>query len=125
MHLQLTLIPLSPEDLGKAVVQCDNQPTFTQDDRIFEQLIDLDNGRRPIIKANPIPPQMFLEGCKNAPGMPRREDAVGNTLEYVRAKQLKDGLITPSGTSPTNIAIIKFVDRLPDDTPIVLFWWRG
>lgn len=122
-YLQLTLIPLSPEDLGKTLVHCNNQLSFTQDYRIFGQLIDFDKGDLPTIKARPIPPQMLLENCKNAPGKRTREDGNGAELTFVRAKQLKDELEIPRGTSPGNVAVMKFIDRLPDDTPIILFWW--
>lgn len=48
-------------------------------------------------------------------------DKLGNRLVFAFAKELKK--VKASGEYPKNVAILAFVQALPDSTPVILFWW--
>ena len=50
-----------------------------------------------------------------------REDAYGEELTVVYAEQMKK-LFIPEDASPWNKAIKAFIDKLPNNTPIILDW---
>lgn len=118
MGSDLSLLPLrGPDQLVRVSVGCLDRLSFDRDYEIFGQLID-SFGDKPTIQVNSIPPQMWVEGA----GIARtRVDGYGNKLTFVYAQQLKR-LLVPSDASPWNRAIMAFIEALPDDTPIILYW---
>lgn len=122
MGLDLTLLPLSgPKELGDTSVLCRDYLSFDRDYEIFRQIIDFSDGNKPTIKANPIPPQMWVEIYEEEGTKQSRDDKYGTELTFVYAQQLKK-LKVANDASPKNKAIKAFVEALPDDTPIILLW---
>jgi hypothetical protein len=107
--------------MGDTSVLCHDSLSFDQSYEIFGQLRDVVAGNVPTIKANSIP-QNLQVGIYDEEGLKwRRDDNYGDELTFLSAKQLK-GLHVPCDVSPKNKAIMAFVQALPDDTPIILFW---
>ena len=122
MGLDLTLLPLrGPREMGDTSVLCHDRLSFDRDYEIFGQLTDVGEGNKPMIKANPIPPQMWVETYEDEGIKRRRDDEYGTELTFVYAQQLKK-LGVADEASPKNKAIKAFVEALPDDTPIILLW---
>jgi len=116
--------------MGETSVLCYERLSFDQDYRIFGQLTDLsfyhNDGRpdipeKPTIKTNSIPPQMWVQVYGDEGIERTREDPYGTELTFVYAQQLKK-LKLPDDASPKNRAVKAFVDALPEDTPIILYW---
>jgi len=128
MSLDLTILPLrGPRDLGETSVLTYNRLQFNGDYRLFAQIIEMDDydaafaENKPTIKPLPIPPQMWVimyddEGLKST-----RTDANGAELTFVYAQELKK-LKLPEDVTSRNRAIKAFIDALPNDTPIILYW---
>jgi len=122
MGLDLTLLPLrGPQEMGDRLVICYDRLSFDPDYEIFGQLTDVGDGKKPTIKANLIPSQMWVETCESDGIKRRRDDKYGRELTFLYAKRLKE-LKIMNGASPKNKAIKAFVEALPDDIPIILFW---
>ena len=122
MGLDLTLLPLrGPREMGNISVLCHDRLSFDRDYKIFGQLTDVGEGNKPTIKANPIPPQMWVDTYEDEGIERRREDKYGTELTFVYAQQLKK-LKIANDASPKNKAIKAFIEALPDDTPIILLW---
>lgn len=128
MKLNLDLLPVVGEFylqttsfLDQKVVHCHDRLNLDPDNNIFSQLIDCGEGNKPTVKINPIPPQMWVETheCGKIRGTNR--DKYGNTLTFIYAGEFKD-LKFPVSTSQKNKAIKAFVDALPDNIPIILWW---
>ncbi|MDP3934965.1 MAG: hypothetical protein Q8Q46_02005 [Candidatus Giovannonibacteria bacterium] len=116
--------------MGNTYVLCHDRLSFDRAYAIFGQLTDLsyirEGGRsdipeKPTIKAHPIPPQMWVRTYEDEGIEKTREDKYGDELVFVYAQQLKK-LKMPDDASPKNKAIKAFVNALPDDTPIILYW---
>lgn len=127
MSLDLVLYFLSgPDALLNRSVPCCDQLRFDQDYRIFGQIKDLSSYSRsdipakPTIKVNPVPRLLLIfheeDGSRRI-----RSDMYGELLTYAYAKDLRE-LEMPADSSPRNKAIKAFVDALPENTPIILFW---
>ena len=122
MGVDLTLLPLKgARQIGDESVICIDCLNFDQDYEIFGQIEGFDRGGTQTIKPIPIPPQLWVityeeEGIKR-----QRDDKYGKELTFVFAKALKK-LKVGDDASPKNKAIKAFVDALPNDTPIILFW---
>lgn len=123
MSLSLTLLPLSGrQEMAYESVLCYDRLDFDQDYRIFGQLAKFyESDDNPTIKAHQIPPQMWVKTYDDLGITRRRADLRGDELTFVLAQELKK-LTIPADASPKNKAIKAFVDALPDDTPIILFW---
>lgn len=123
MGIDLTLLPLrGPQQMGDTLILCHDRLSFDRDYEIFGQLINFGEGKKPIIKASSIPPQMWVETYEDDGIKRHREDDYGTELTFVYAQQLKK-LRVADDASPKNKAIKAFVGALPDDTPIILLWW--
>ena len=122
MGLDLTLLPLrGPQQMSDVSVLCYDRLSFDRDYEIFGQLSDVGEGNKSTIKANPIPPQMWVETYEDE-GIKRHRDAkYGTELTFIYAERLKK-LKVSDDASPKNKAIKAFVEALPDDTPIILLW---
>jgi len=122
MGLDLTLLPLrDARSIGEASALCHDRLTFDRDYEIFGQIIDCGEGKKPTIKTNPIPPQMWVEIYEDEGIERTREDKYGTVLTFIYAQQLKELKVGDDATS-RNKAIKAFIDALPSDTPIILFW---
>jgi hypothetical protein len=126
MTLNLTILPLWPSALKEKLVDCNDKLTFTSDYRVFGQLMNLsiegeDIPKKPTIKTEFLPPKMCitLGGMDNAV---RGGDSFdGKRLTFVLAGNMK-GLKMPADSKPKNLAIMAYVNALPEDTPIILYW---
>lgn len=125
MGLYLTLYPLRPGALGghNPIVAFDRL-RIEQDHTIHCQLRDLtDDGYiKSVIPVQEIPPGLEILVCgENTEDAVTCNDSWGNRLTYTWAKDLR--LLKMSENSfPYNIAIKAFIDALPDNVPVVLFW---
>ena len=121
MGIDLTLLPMSdPCEMGKVSVLTYNRLRFDQDYKLFGQIMEID-GSEPTIKSLAIPPQMWVTTYEDEGLNRTRTDKYGTELTFVYAKELKK-LRLPEDVSALNQAIKTFIDALPDDTPIILFW---
>jgi hypothetical protein len=48
-------------------------------------------------------------------------DKLGSKPAFAFAKELKK--VKASGECPKNVAILAFIQAMPDNTPMILFWW--
>lgn len=136
MTIELTLkIPQRPEHffsmpLGIILISCDLK--FVSDYRILAQLRDMSDwgDRQPEITTAPplIPSHQLPRGLKfpiydeDGETLVRGGPTFGDedsTLLY--ASELR-GLVYPPDTSPWNLAFKAFIEALPDDIPIILYW---
>lgn len=130
MSLNLELLILrGPQDLQEMFVVRYDLVTPDEDYNIYGQLTDMRTRREkeegtpetPSIGVQPIPPQMWV-GIYEDEGLERtREDRFGKVLTFVYAQQFKK-LELHDNVSPRMKAIKAFLDALPDDTPIILYW---
>lgn len=122
MGLCLTLLVLKePRQLTKTSVLCLERVNLDQDYAILGQLAQCRGHLKPTIQANPIPPQMWVETYEEEGVRRTRTDNYGTELTFVYAQQLKR-LKMPGDASPKNKAVKAFVDALPNETPIILWW---
>src|SRR3989338_1619002 len=90
MGLGLTLLPLrGPQQMGDVSVLCHDRLSFDQDYEIFGQLSDVGEGNKPTIKANPIPPQMWVETYEDEGIERHRDDKYGTELTVVYPRRPK------------------------------------
>ncbi|RJO59496.1 hypothetical protein C4546_01975 [Candidatus Parcubacteria bacterium] len=121
MGLDLTLLPMrGPRELGERNVFAYNRLRFDPDYSLFGQIREID-GSEPTIKPLAIPPQMWVVSYEDRELDRTRTDGYDSELTFVYAKELKK-LKLPEDVSTRNRAIKAFVDALPDDTPIILWW---
>jgi len=119
MDVYLNLIALKgPEDLQREVI-VENSLTVRPDWKIFEQILSPGG-----IKTTVTPEEFLLK----RPSLETlweitatRRDAFGRELTFSWAKDLRN-LEWPEDTSPINPAIKAFIEALPDNIPIILFW---
>ncbi len=124
MGLDLTLLPLrDASSIGEKSVLCYDRLDFDRDYRIFNQICPEsgDTSVKRTVDPLPIPPQMWVETYEGEGIRRTREDKYGTNLTFIYAQKLKKLKLTPDAT-PKNKAIKAFVDALPDDIPIILFW---
>lgn len=130
MSLYLDLLPLRLKDeMTTGRIYCYSRLEFHQDYRIFGQLTSLwrndhrtDIPKKPAIRPRPVPEGAEVFTYEENGLHKRRNCPSGNTpLTYVTARQLKQ-LRIPRDASPWNKAIKAFVDTLPPNTPIILWW---
>lgn len=129
MALDLRIYLLSgPYEVGWESVFLGEHLSFRSNSyQIFAQLRDTKDHEAttrpsPTIRPLPLPPQMVVEYLDEEEGLKRgRTDPLGDELTFVYAKDLKR-LAVPSDSAPRNLAIKAFIDALPDDTPIILWW---
>jgi hypothetical protein len=121
MGLNLTLLPLqNPRELVEVSVSTYNRLRFDRDYSLFGQIINI-NKSKPIIKPLAIPPQLWVEIYEDEGLNRTRTNNYDNGLTFVYAYELKK-LKLSKNVSAINRAIMAFVRKLPDDTPIILWW---
>lgn len=115
MGLDLTLIPATWDgDFERGHMLCYDRLRMDRDSRIFDQLR---RGSRTALSAVTGPISIYEdEGLRDT-----ATDAYGSPLTYCRAYPLKR-LEIPDDTSPKNQAIKAYIDALPDDWVVVLYW---
>jgi|SRR3989338_7903067 len=134
MSLDLTILfpSLGFRAIGESEAFCYERLRFDGDYSIFGQLVDMsDHYRRteqdndipekPTIKTIPIPPQLWVETYGDEGIERTREDRYGTELTFVYAQQLKK-LSVRDDASTKNKAIKAFINALPDDMPVILYW---
>ncbi len=121
MGLDLTILPMhGPQEMGEVSILTYNLLKFDRDHDIFGQIIELDDSE-PTIKPLAIPPQMWIKTYGDEGIEHTRTDKYGIELTFVYAEELKK-LNLPKNVSAYNQAIKSFIDALPNDTPIILWW---
>lgn len=120
MGMDLTLLPLKEGALSDTHVLCYERLSFDRNYKIFDQ-IKSDKSDIGEIETQSIPPQMWIETYEDEGIQATRKDKYGTELTFVYAQQLKK-LKMPKVASPKNKAIKAFIDALPDQTAIILFW---
>lgn len=122
MGLDLTLLPLrDPRDLYGTHIFCGDSLRFDRDDQIFGQIITGIPGVKVTIETQLIPPQLFVESYYDGGIRRSKKDVHGNKFSFAYAEDLRN-LKMLANASPKNLAIKAFIDALPDDAPIILFW---
>jgi hypothetical protein len=119
MGLDLTMLPLSgPEKLKRKRVYCVDKLKFERDSRIFSQLTRVDDNPPPTIETHLIPDKMQVK----IDGTTNHTDGYGHKLRFAYVKDLKRLNVCPD-TSQKNKKIKACIDLLPDNTPVILYWW--
>jgi len=124
MGIYLKLLPLyGTESLTKGEVRCECVLPLDQNYDSFAQLSptfrDSEERRRfPMIQSRPIPVQLWVHGP--ARKEKTRTDAYGCELTFLYANELRE-LQVEDGDF-WNKAIMAFINALPGNTPIILFW---
>lgn len=128
MSTGLTIIPLRDcSQLPHQNVFAFTQIKFIDDYCIFGQITDMANEKKPYIpkkphiKTQPLPSQAQIIIYKQGGMKTTREDDWGFELTFAYAEDLK-ALNVPEDVHPFNKAIIAFINALPNDTPIILYW---
>jgi len=125
LGLQL-LVMTGPEVLGVSEFSSYDLLQLYDDYRIYGQLRDMTKDDRgidalPHIVPQILPPQLEIGIWEDEGYRLTRFDADGEELTFVYARQLKELKLQPD-THWRNKAIKAYVDALPDEVPIVLFW---
>ena len=122
LSLRLFVFKDPTELIEQKVVSPKKILSFIDDYQIFGQLMNLgrereDIPKNPTITTKPIPENLWIKNDKDK----IIEDAYGEELTFVSAQQLKQ-LKMPKDAHQKNIEIKAFIDNLPDNTPIILYW---
>lgn len=123
MSVELTIYPLfNCQQLGATKVTLGDRLYFTNLSSVIAQILDDRPECATTIRALPLPPQMRVEICDGEnTTRPVSKDRYGKDLTYVFAKDLKR-LELPSQASQYTRAVKAYVDALPEETPIILWW---
>lgn len=73
-------------------------------------------------KAHPLPPGTRVSWYGDEGIQAITEDAYGKPLTYLTAGELVALGASAAGSNPWNVAIWQFLNALPRETPIVLYW---
>lgn len=96
--------------------------SLERDHEVFGQITGCPRGENSVtIPVHPLPPGVDVwtyhdEGIEKS-----REDRYGVELTFAYAKDLKK-LHMPDTKPSMDLAIKAFIDALPDETPIILYW---
>ncbi|MDP1718913.1 MAG: hypothetical protein Q8L24_00600 [bacterium] len=106
----------------KDTTLCHEHIDLDRDSEIFEQFDGFDGNKKAPIRGRAIPhKKMPIQICEDEGIQKYRTDPYGKKVRFVYPPDLKC-LRLSSDTSPKNKAIKAFIDALPDDTPIILWW---
>jgi hypothetical protein len=126
MGYALTVLPLTnQEELEKGgMVVPREQLNLTISGGICSQLKDVEGmGKiKPIVESRPLPENIRVLVFHDEGAYETDEDGYGEKLTYVLAKDLKDLDMTADYVTPFHLATKAYIDALPGNTPIVLFW---
>jgi hypothetical protein len=119
MSQNLTLMPLRHRsELVSTDVFIRDRLETEQDYELYAQIIEID-GSKPSIKTSDIPPQMRINVVRLESV---RHDAYGKVLTFAYAEELSKLKMLDGNIFPRNVAIKAYIDALPKDTPIILYW---
>jgi len=130
MGLDLTIYPLRDRRaLSDQNPLCHERLNLDADYQIFGQLIDMGDQLRserpdipkPTIRVYPLPPGMWIRVYEDEGIAQRHDDAYGEGLTFAYAGDMAK-LSMPTDATAKNRAVKAFIDALPEDTPIILFW---
>lgn len=124
MGINLMILPTSSkDDIWKDEFFAYTRLKFEIDYDIFCQIIELNLGNcKPKVKPLPLPVKLWvhlykIDGCYAQ----TRKDEYGKDLTYLYAEEFKK-IQLPADASPMNVAIKAYIDALPNDLPIILWW---
>ncbi len=120
--MELTIMPLkNRKQLNDSFVIIVNQLTFDENKEFFSMLTEL-NGRKQVISPLTIPPRLRIAARQTGKGWEAVDtDGFGKRLTFLYVRHFRD-LTLPESMSKENMAVIAYIDALPDDTPIILYW---
>lgn len=123
MSVDLAIFPLKNRDqLSEKDVCIYNCLRFETDYSINCQIHEIDGyENKPVIRPKKIPLKMLVHIYEDEGIFSTREDCYGDELTFAYAKEFRKVKFS-NHTSPFNRAIKAFIDALPDDTPIILYW---
>jgi hypothetical protein len=120
MSISLTIIPVVKyydDGLNEKVAFDHIKLRFVQDYRIFEQIAYFTVGNGPFIPTQPLPKNTtVLINCQK-----HKKDKYETELAIALASDMKE-INWPKEMDPFNEAIKAYIDALPAETPIVLYW---
>jgi hypothetical protein len=122
MGLDLTIIPVVKyyDDWNNEKLVFDHMKLrFVRDYEILEQISNFAGGNGPFIPTQPLPKKIRL--CITNTDRSTRKDKYGSELSIALACDMQK-IKWPKNTHPFNNAIKAFIDALPANTPIVLYW---
>ena len=109
--------------MTRTVVGCLDQLRLDRDEEIFEQIRSGEVTAEPLVRTTEIPPHLWIEVERVGGGVKRiREDKYGQLLTFAYAFELRR-LRMSEDASRWNRAVKALIDALPDDVPIILWWW--
>ena len=117
MGMDLAIMPLDQGWFGGGLAW--SRLSFDRDYDLFGQLHDFDGKGK--IKANPLPPGASIGHYEDEGLRQETTDPYGTPLTWAPAVALKK-LKESERTTPWNKAILAFINALPDETVVVLWW---
>lgn len=126
--MNLTLVFLSDKSvLGENVMYAgcfDAMITIIEDSRIMDQFDNYHDpsGETPNVRTFPLPPGSTVSIENNEVWQRVRTDGFGDTVHFTFVEQLKKLVLPEDNVDPRNSAVKAYVDAMPDDIPVVLFW---
>jgi hypothetical protein len=119
MGLDLTLCPIQYSDVKWWLAY--DSLRLCRDYRLFSHFGNIGRTEvKPVVEPMPLPKQTLLEWYGDE-GLERRSnDPYGTPLTYIFAREFCK--IKLDNLNPWNKAVIAFIQSLPEDTPVVLWW---
>lgn len=126
MSYTLTFFPLleGPRVLTETSVFCQTQLIPGQNYEIYAQIDELnflDPSVKIIVKTQPIPAQLWVNMYEEAGIERTRENAQGAELHFAYAQALKK-LALPEDAHWRTKAVMAYVNSLPNDIPVLLYF---
>ena len=126
MSYTLTLFPLleGPRVLTETSVLCQTQLVTGQNYEIYAQIDELnflDPTVKVTVKTQPIPAQLWVNMYGGDGIVRTNENAQGAGLRFAYAQALKK-LVLPENAHWRTKAVMAYVDSLPNDIPILLYF---
>lgn len=119
---------IEPKELLNGVVYRYDQLSPDQDYLLFGQIESLYqgyilDGKKPLrkIKVEPLPKNCKVYVYTEHGQRKYQTDSYGNPLTIVTAGRLKK-LRFPKSSTSRNLAIKAYIDNLPDQHPLILYW---
>ncbi len=125
MIKRICLIPLhQPWPFAGSHYVADDVLNFTNDQRLISQFVDMTSEGffKPRIVTNPLPAGFKVELYIDQMVETTRTDSQGNELRFAYVRDLRELLLAPD-TPARNIAISAYINRLDDETPIIIYPW--
>jgi hypothetical protein len=130
MGIDLEIFPVWEEELLRllGVIKTPSCLRFERDSRLFDQLLGELKGSstdlattEPSIQTHPLPTGVVVETYSESGLFKTRHSKSGGELRFAYARDLKK-LVYASKTDARNLAIKAYIDALPDDLMVVLYW---